>query len=153
MSESRENRETLTTEARPKRIPVGEARDVTTLAGRDPGRVYRWVVDGDNGERLQKFLDAGYRFETDKSNLRIGTKTVSTGSGDGSKLSMYAGKDTEGNKIYQYVMSIAKEWYDEDQALKAAKIDEIEEGMDVPSDADYGSIKMDGVNRTVNLKK
>jgi len=153
MANSRKTRETIKSESKPKRIPVGEARDVLNVAGKDPSRKYRWVIDMNDGQRLETFTDAGYRFETDKSNLKVGTRKVSDSGGQGSKIHKYVGVDKEGNKQFAYLMSIDAEWFEEDQALKAAKIDELESGMEVSEDIDYGSIKMSGAGRTITIEK
>lgn len=153
MANTRKKRETVQSESKPKRIPVGEARDVLNVAGKDPSRKYRWVIDKNDGQRLLTFTDAGYRFETDKSNLKVGTRKVSDSSGEGEKIYKYVGIDKEGNKEFAYLMSISKEWFQEDQDLKAQKIDELESGMEVSEDIDYGSIKMGGAGRTVTITK
>lgn len=153
MTEKRETRETIQEDSRPQRIPVGEARDVLSVKGQDPDRKYRWVNDENDGERLAMFEQAGYRYETDSKNLRIGTRKVSDTKGQGSKINKFVGKDKEGNKIFAYLMSIDKAWFEEDKALKAAKIDELEEGMEVPDNVDYGNIKINDGVRTVTINK
>lgn len=153
MTDKTKTRDTKTKEARPSRIPIGEARDVLSVQGKDSDRKYRWVNDEAGGERLAMFEGAGYRFETDKSNLTVGTRKVSDSSGEGSKISKYAGVDREGNKVFAYLMSISRDWYEEDQELKAQKIDELEEGMEVPDDVDYGKVKIGNIKRNITINK
>jgi hypothetical protein len=151
---NRETRQTMQDSARASRVSVAEARDKTTVQGKDPSREYRWVLD--EGNRLAIFENAGYRFETDKSNLIVGTNTVSTSKGQGSKITLYCGKDREGNKQYSYLMSIDKEWYDEDQAKKAAEVDSLEEGMQAPEGeygVEYGSVTIGTTQRDITLKR
>lgn len=48
-----------------------------------------------------------------------------------------------GNGVNGVLMKIPKEWYDEDQAAKAARIDEAERSIKKPDiDGSYGEIKI-----------
>ena len=119
------------------RIPVGAARDVLTVYGQDPNYVYRWVLDDPKRPgRLQRFKDGGYEIVTDTN--EVGQNTVDRGKKLGSAITRPDGGST------LVLMRILKEWYNEDQALKAEKIDDLEETMlsDAEGKADgrYGSI-------------
>jgi hypothetical protein len=134
---------TKTTTERPKRIPVGGARDIITVRDKDPNYVYRWVFDDPRRPgRIQRFQDGGYELVQDDN--EIGQKTVDRGSKVGSTISR---PDSGGMLV---LMRILKEWYDEDQAAKQKAIDategsmlqEIKEGR-IPGESEpgYGHIK------------
>ena len=117
------------------RIPVGAARDILTVQGQDPNYVYRWVLDDPKRPgRLQRFKDGGYEIVTDVS--ETGDKSVDRGKKLGSAITRPDGSST------LVLMRISKEWYDEDQALKADKISDLEETMvaDVKADGGYGNM-------------
>lgn len=136
MTERRENRGTIQRSARPKRVSVAEQRNRLTVENRDPSRHYRWVSDV--GNRINVFLNAGYRIETDSTNLTVGDETVSKSSGVGTPIKEYGGKDSEGNKFFQFLMSIPNEYYDEDQENKMKDVMELEDGMtQLKDDVDY----------------
>ena len=120
-----------TTEARPKRVPVGAARDILTVQGQDPNYVYRWVLDDPKRPgRLQRFKDGGYEVVTDTH--EGGMNTVDRGKKLGSAITRPDGGST------LVLMRILKEWYDEDQALKAEKIASLEESMLVDEETGDG---------------
>lgn len=110
------------TPERPKRIPVGGARDIITVRNQDPNYVYRWVFDDPKRPgRVQRFLDGGYEFVQDDN--EIGQRTVDRGSKVGSTISR---PDSGGTLI---LMRIKKEWYDEDQVAKHEAINATEGSM------------------------
>ena len=120
--------ERKTKERSPKRVPIHSARDCMTITNPEPGRVYRWVNDVQGGHRIYMFQQAGYRHETDP-NLIVGVPKTSDTENVGSNIRLFAGTSKDGKTYYSYLMSISQEWYDEDQAAKMAKIDEVEQGM------------------------
>ena len=71
----------------------------------------------DEGNRLQIFLDGGYEFVNDE-NATDSTDDV------GTRISKVVDKGT-GKKAY--LMRIDKELYDQDQAVKQARNDEIDD--------------------------
>lgn len=91
------------------------------LAGVDKDPNYHYhVINDDPGEGgLQKAIDRGYEF------VRGNAQTVGEGkdasSESGSPIKYFAGIDSMGNPMWQYVMRIRQEWYDEDQAAKREK--------------------------------
>lgn len=120
---------------KPVRIPVGAARDILTVQGQDPNYAYRWVLDDPKRPgRLQRFRDGGWEVVTDSN--EIGQNTVDRGKKLGSAITRPDG----GNTLV--LMRILKEWYDEDQAAKADKIDALEETMvsDIQADGGYGGM-------------
>jgi hypothetical protein len=102
---------------RPKRTPIAQ-RNILTIAGKDPSKVYRIV--NDHGDRIEAFKDAGYELVPAKD-LRVGDKRVNSASPEGSFAQVSVGG---GQKAF--VMAIPKEWYDEDQEVKQAQIDALE---------------------------
>lgn len=104
---------------RPERVPVYK-RDRISFKGMDPNYQYRVVNDVDN--RLQTFLEGGYEFV--EGTQPIGDTVV----GDASPLDSRISKPVGGG-ITGYLMRIKKEWYDQDQAAKAAKVKETEQAI------------------------
>ena len=121
---------------RPVRQPVG-SRNRLTVAGKDPGYAYRWVVDYDGtGDRLTEFKDAGYEFVP--SGLHgVGDKRVDVGDALGSVESKLMGNGQKG-----YLMRQTKEFYDEDQKAKQIKVNKSEEALKTPFDGSYGKVEI-----------
>lgn len=117
---------------RVKRTPVG-TRNILTVLGKEDGYEYRIV--NDTGDRIAQFLDGGYEL-VDADSVRVGDKRVNSASAEGSKAQLAVGK---GDKAF--LMRIKKEYYEEDQAAKQAKVDSLEQTMKQKASgvADYGS--------------
>lgn len=121
-----------TTSKGQKRIPVGSARDILTVANKDPNYFYRWVLDDPKRPgRLQRFLSGGYEVVTDEE--EVGQKTVDRSN---KKLGSAITRPDGGSTLV--LMRILKEWYDEDQAAKQDKITSLESTMN--RDAKEGRI-------------
>lgn len=105
---------------RTTRTPIG-TRNVLTVQGKDPNYVYRIV--NDSGDRVQMFLDAGYEVCA-ADEVRVGDKRVQKASPTGSSAEVAVGA---GQKAL--VMKQRKDWYDEDQAAKQSKVNELESTM------------------------
>ena len=119
---------------RVKRVPVG-SRNRLEVIGKSPEYVYRIVNDVD--DRIDRFKAAGYEV-VHTSEARLSSQRVGTGSEKGSVAEMPVGNGVNG-----VLMKIPKEWYDEDQAAKAARIDEAERHIKKPDlDGAYGEIKI-----------
>jgi hypothetical protein len=102
---------------------------------KDPNYVYRFV--NDTGSRIANFQGAGYEFVED-SELVVGDSRVFDPSDIGSSKRV-----TSNDGTISYLMRIKKEYYDEDQAAKAAQIDETEKAMkQEASHGMYGSLKV-----------
>ena len=129
-----------------KRIPVGSARDILTVANPDPNYHYRWVLDDPKRPgRLQRFLTGGYEIVTD--DVEVGQKAVDRSN---KKLGSAITRPDGGSTLV--LMRILKEWYDEDQAAKQEKIDDLEATMSrdskegrIPgtSEAGYGTFSIE----------
>lgn len=102
---------------------------------KDPNFVYRFV--NDTGSRIANFKSAGYEFVED-SELIVGDSRVFDPSDIGTAKSVTSNDGTK-----SYLMRIKKEWYDEDQAAKAAQVDDTETAMkQEAAQGMYGSIKV-----------
>jgi hypothetical protein len=105
---------------RTNRTRIGQ-RNILTVEGKDPAFEYRIV--NDEGDRIAQFEDAGYEL-VEAADVRVGDKRVSKATSEGSKAQVAVGG---GRKAY--VMRIRREWYQEDQAAKQAKLDSVEQTM------------------------
>lgn len=119
---------------RTRRTPIG-TRNVLTVAGKDPNYEYRII--NDTGDRVQAFLDAGYELVKDDA-VRVGDKRVNKASSEGSVSQISVG---QGQKAV--VVRIKKEWYDEDQQAKQARVNELENSTKAKAlDGTYGKLEI-----------
>lgn len=111
-------------------------RGPQSIAGeKDPDFMYRFV--NDTGSRIVNFQSAGYEFVED-TDLVVGDARVfdPTDIGSGKKV-------TSNDGTVSYLMRIKKEWYEEDQAAKAALVDETEKAMkQEATQGTYGKLKV-----------
>ncbi len=115
------NRADAKLEMKPKRVPMGR-RDVLAVTGINENEfVPRWMNDID--DRLQRALEAGYSF-VDSAGITVGDATPESVRGGGSVMTKRVGNGT-----VAYLMKIPKEWYDQDQKAKDAKISHLEAEM------------------------
>lgn len=113
-------RETATRQ-RPQRTPIN-GRNILTVLGKDPDFVYRIV--NNVGDRIEMFKEAGYELVPAKD-VKVGERRVDSASPEGSFAQVSV--DSQGTKAF--VMRIPKEWYQEDQKLKQANVDELEKSI------------------------
>ncbi len=136
------------TQNKPNRIPVSGIRDIMTVLGKDPHFVYRFVVDKmERGARMMRFERGGWtyaRIDDLHGGITVGEESVYKSKDHGSIVRFPSGEG-----LFSYLMKIKKEWYDEDQAAKAAAIDEVEQtiiGTGRPDGEEnkgqYGSVKI-----------
>lgn len=118
---------------RPQRTPLAN-RSVLGVKGKEPGYVYRIV--NDVGDRIATFQEQGYEVVTDAS-VTIGDRRVGKATQDGSPVTVSVGQGITG-----YLMRQKQEFYDEDQAYKEQKLQELEQSMQKQSAQDYGDIKL-----------
>jgi hypothetical protein len=120
------------------RIPVG-TRSVLSVRkeDKDPAYVYRFV--NDDGDRIRSFRDAGWEAVEKRSGMQIGDPDVSAGNQLGSLVTKTVGKEKTG-----YLMRIKKEFYKEDQEVKAEKIRQSESDlkMEEKKQGRYGSVSI-----------
>ena len=120
--------------ARPQRAS-STVRNRLTLRNTDPNFVYR--IANDQGDRVEQLKELGYEV-VNAAEVRVGDRRVDLGNTIGSAATLALGRGDNG-----VVMRIRKEWYDEDQAAKAARIDEAERSIKKPDiDGSYGEIKI-----------
>lgn len=124
-------------EITPKRVdrkPLFQRGPQSVAGQKDPNFEYRFV--NDTGSRISNFQQAGYEFVED-SELVVGDSRVSDPSDIGTSKRV-----TSNDGTISYLMRIKKEWYDEDQKAKAAKVAETEAAMkQSATQGMYGSIK------------
>lgn len=120
-------------EGRVRRTPVGR-RAVLSVEGQDPNYHYRVV--NDTGNRIDRFLAAGYELVQGDS-VKVGDSRVGKASPIGSTAEVEVG----GGKKAQ-VMRIRKEWHEEDQAAKQAHVDATEAATleTARTNSDYGEV-------------
>jgi len=116
---------------RPKRRPVATRQRLEVL-NLDPNRSYR-LIDA-TSDRIQMFEDAGYKIEPIKEHLRGGQRTDTPSAVDNA-IAVGGGKK-------QILVSIEKEFYEEDQKAKSDMIDAREAGIKGPNEGQYGQVKV-----------
>ena len=124
-----------TTEKRVTRKPLHQRGPHTISGEKDPNFQYRFV--NDVGSRIHQMKEAGYELVTD-DDMVVGESRVSDPTSQGSAKRVISKDGTVG-----YLMRQKKEWYEEDQAAKQAKNDELEQSMknEATQQGYYGSIK------------
>lgn len=122
---------------RPRRAPINGIRNILKVNGKDPNYEYRIV--NDVGDRVQDFIERGYEVVTD-NDVTVGDKRVANPKQAGTPCQVSVGQG-----IQAFVMRIKKDWYTEDQATKAAVINQTESSMraEAQKDGNYGSIKIE----------
>lgn len=105
---------------RVKRTPiVGRSR--LHVKNKDDNFVYRIVNDTD--DRVELFKENGWE-PVQAKDTQVGDKRVETSGPSGSVAEISVGGGTKA-----IVMRIKRDWYEEDQAAKAAQVDAIEQTM------------------------
>ena len=110
-----------TKSARVARKPLTQRGPQAIAGEKNPEFEYRFV--NDTGSRIQNFKAAGYEFVTG-DDLIVGDNRVSDATDLGSAKRVISNDGTT-----SYLMRIKKEYYEEDQASKAAAIKEQEAAM------------------------
>ncbi len=138
MTKLKKGEEVQAVPERPRRIPVSGPRDVLTVAGKDPNYVYRMVNDVD--DRIERFKRGGYEIVTSEHEIGMSTVERSTRTG---KFGAAVTKQVGGG-VTAVLMRIPKEFYDEDQAAKAAEVDKTEAAMRElgKKQGEYGEVKI-----------
>ena len=121
--------------ARVARKPLTQRGPQAIAGDKNPEFEYRFV--NDTGSRIQNFKAAGYEFVTG-DDLIVGDNRVSDATDLGSAKRVISNDGTT-----SYLMRIKKDWYEEDQASKAAAIKEQEAAMkQEASDGMYGKLNI-----------
>lgn len=117
-----------------RRVPLSTPRDLLACKGLPSNLHARWV--NDVGDRIQRFLDAGYTFYTDKR-LQVGDRTVNPDRQLGTVISKNVNPNSTGSVAY--LMVIDQKLYEDDQQLKFKETDDLEETIKNPSkEGQYG---------------
>jgi hypothetical protein len=121
---------------RTRRTPINGTRSRLSVRGKEPGYVYRIVNDTD--DRVQSLQEMGYEIVTD-TKVSVGDKRIANPTQEGSPI-----KVSVGQGVNAYVMRQKQEWFDEDQAAKNAKNDELEAQMkrEAKDAGFYGKLKI-----------
>lgn len=118
---------------RPNRKPVG-MRNRLTVYDKDPNYNYRWVnAQMDGGSRIPIMEEAGYE-KVKKSSVRSETGRI-----DATALGAYE-TTPGGNGDTLVLMRTRKEWYEEDQAEKQKRVDELDSAQKRIPEGFYGKI-------------
>ena len=107
----------------PQRIPLVEQNKSALTVPKKVGFVRRWVMDDTRTGRVDAFRRAGWRVVTDM--MDVGTDGIvnqNQSIGTGARKS-----DRSGSTLI--LMEIETKYYDEDQAVKMARIDEVERAI------------------------
>lgn len=124
-ADPRDRRETTREETgRSRRIPLGTPQ-AKLKADIRPGYVGRWI--NDDGDRLDRAVNAGYEFAEDQ-NIK----------GRDKRQKRRVGVKEGGEPLFAYLMEIRKEFYDEDEAARMGALKEMDAAMlaGVPAGAD-----------------
>jgi len=121
--------------ARSTRVPVTE-RNILSVKGKEDGYHYRIV--NDTGDRVQQLMDAGYEI-VDASSVQVGDKRINSTSPEGTQAQV-----SVGGGVKAFVMRQKLEWYNEDQAAKQARVNQLEETITQSAGANglSGSVKL-----------
>lgn len=123
-----------TKRATPRRSSVNGVRNVLKISGKEPGYEYRVV--NDVGDRIEQLKEIGYELVQDDK-VSVGDRRVANPTKEGSPV-----KISVGGGITGYVMRIKSEYKAEDDAKKAAYVDNVERGTlrEAKERSDFGKI-------------
>jgi hypothetical protein len=121
-----------------KRIPLGR-RGVLTIDPKDKDPDYSYRIVNDKAGRINMFRDAGWEVVEKRGGLQVGDPQAGVSSQLGAVVTKSVGNGETG-----YLMRIKKEFYKEDQKVKADKIKAAEEGLKLEQTKKgrYGEIKI-----------
>ena len=108
------------TTTRPQRTPLAN-RSVLAVKGKEPGFEYRIV--NDVGDRVEMFKSMGYEVVADDS-VQIGERRIANSSREGSPVQVSVVGGTKA-----FLMRQKKEWFEEDQSTKEARLKDQEQAM------------------------
>lgn len=113
------------------RVPLHEQKSKLGVVWADASYseryVARWVNEEDQfGARPPRFQMGGWEYVPREAVRYIGAEAASHTESGGSFFRKQVGIDIHGKPLYARFMWIKREWYDEDQQAKQAKIDAVE---------------------------
>jgi hypothetical protein len=135
-----------------ERVPLGAHRQKLSIDHLHipENKVARWV--NDTPGRIGQAIEGGYMHVRSPQKETVGEDPLTTGN-LGDSVNVVVGSNEDGSALTGYLMVIDKDLYDEDQAYKQAKLDEldkaIKEGQVEPSEGQYipsGGIKVGVTN-------
>lgn len=123
---------------RTARIPLGTPRRKLSLSSeqeaemKQRGVVPRWI--NDRGDRLNEALRGGYEFERSQAVAASvgdgwGGNDISADAGTDTRISRVVGIDDAGQPVRAFLMTIPKEFYDEDHKAQQDEITRREKEM------------------------
>jgi hypothetical protein len=122
-------------QGRVRRTTLGR-RQPLVVTGKDPEYVYRVV--NDEGDRVQRFLDAGYTFE-EREDVQVGDNRVGQPSSEAKSIHQIS----VGGGKKGYLMKQRRDWYEEDQEAKQEEIKQLEAATKEKAlDGNYGSLQI-----------
>lgn len=128
MAKPENKRKEADVSGRKKRVGLGMFKKEMTIPDgiTKPGYVPRWI--NDEGDRLEVAQRSGYEFVFDNrgSKAHVGEAVESGNTSIDSRISKVVDKTPRmGGERRAYLMQIKKEYYEEDQKAKMAKVDEL----------------------------
>lgn len=132
------------------RKPIGQY-NILEYDEKDNNLVYRWVNDVDDGQRVKRFIDAGYAV-VNRPNSDVMKTKGSKDEYQESQMGSAIVRSVGGGKK-AVLMATRRDWFEEDQRSKQARIDKIEskittpynpsnEKMPDPNTGEYGSARI-----------
>ena len=121
------------------RVPLHEQKKNLLTVPEKKGFVRRFVNDIEQGQRVKRFLKAGWRIVEDEEQVGdLGAINQNQSLGTGVRKHV-------GGNTFAVLMEIEKKYYDQDQAAKAENLDRIEDSIykDHGVKNSYGDIKSD----------
>lgn len=111
--------------SREERVPLGGFRDILTLKNTDPNYHYYWALDlSEDGSQIARCRQAGYVFVRPEEEITYGEASVFKTSDLGSVLRVPAG-----GGLNHYLMKIPMDFFEEDQARHAKRVDMTEQSL------------------------
>ena len=86
-------------------------------------------IFNDSPGRIDTALQSGYEFVTPDEVGGTGTNVVSANTDLGDKVRFLVGLAEDGGPMYGYLMKIKQEWYDEDQAERIGRTQQIDNAL------------------------
>lgn len=121
--------------ARPRRSPLA-GKQRLSVKNKEDGYVYRIVnanLESDP-DRVENLIEQGYEIVPKDKLGPVGDKRVDNASAPGSASQISVGQGTKA-----VVMRQKKDWYDEDQAVKQAQLNAVEQTMK-KAKSDFGDV-------------
>lgn len=120
MAQDKEVKPVVTTErARNKRKPLGVKRSKLAVPKLIEGWHLRWIVDEPG--RIAEAMEGDYSF--------VEPHEVGYQETKDNRVRILGGVQENGEPLYQYLMKIPQEYFEEDQKVKATQLDQIDNAI------------------------